>query len=84
MNAEIDCRCRTLLGILPKDLSERWSDSKDLFLFAFFENGNVLCEQIEMGKNLPEIHTLLQSRREEISADMPRDHGLPVHKCLNH
>ena len=23
---------------------------KDLFLFVFFENGNVLCEQIEMGK----------------------------------
>ena len=29
---------------------------KDLFLFAFFENGNDLCEQVEVNNNLPEMY----------------------------
>ena len=39
------------LGFYQKTCQRDWVIVKDLFLFAFSRNGNVLCEQIEMGKN---------------------------------
>ena len=58
---------------------------KDLFLFAFFENGNVLCEQGEVDENFArDTYIAAVSSRRDIWADMPWDYGLPVHKCLNH
>ena len=38
------------LGFYQKTCQRDGVIVKDLFLFVFFENGNVLCEQIEMGK----------------------------------
>ena len=39
------------LGFYQKTCQRDWVIVKDLFLFAFSRNGNVLCEQIEMGKH---------------------------------
>ena len=39
------------LGFYQKTCQRDVVIVKDLFLFAFSKNGNVLCEQIEMGKN---------------------------------